>query len=89
MRIQHGQRFFSGPARQIFLPVFQVRVSQIVVSVGRIRVGKEVKPKNLDGLLRLAFAQITGGYNVQVNFGKQLRLRICSSGFYQLLRDFG
>src|SRR5262249_1773825 len=73
----------------IFLAVFQVRVSQIVMSVGRVRVGEEVQLKDLNGLLRLASMQKTGGDNVDVNFGKQLRLRIFSSGVSQLLRDLG
>ena len=101
MRINHGQRLFRVLARQILLSILQIRIGKVIVCLGRVRIPEEVELENLNrcvylhlGLaqpaslpLRLAFAHMVFAFDVDVNFRGQLRLRILSPGFHQLLLD--
>ena len=86
MRIQEGQGLFGVLPCQIFLPIFQIGIGKIIVRVGRVRISEEVELEDFDCRLRITFAQMARGYNVDRNFRPQLRFGIFLPRLCQLPR---
>src|SRR5437667_7015587 len=72
MRIQKRQCLFGILPGKLFLSIGQVSICKIVMGVGRIGISQQVELEDFDCRLRIAFAQMARGYDVDRNFRPQL-----------------
>src|SRR5712692_1884023 len=71
MRIQKRQCLLGILPGKLFLSIGQVSICKIVMGVGRIGISQQVELEDFDCRLRIAFAQMARGYDVDRNFRPQ------------------